>query len=242
MISVFIATRIKLYREGLALALQHAWGLHIAGTAAGPLEFGPELATHPHPVLLLDVATAAGLAALAQTRAAYPGLRVVALGVTESTSEILMCAEAGASGYVTRDASISELVTAIKGAACDELACPPQIASALMRRVARLAAERRQKPVTDRLSSREVEVAMLIARGLSNKQIATQLCITVATVKNHVHNILDKLDVKGRSEAAAWIRAQQGADYDGTLVTFGHVPRSGQRVPAHARSNQGRPA
>ena len=125
MISVFIATGIKLYREGLAVALQNTCGLHIAGTAAEPLEFGPALA------LLTRIRCcywtwppAAGLAALAQALAAYPGLHVVALGVTETTSEILMCAEAGASGYVTRDASISELVTAIEGASRDELACP----------------------------------------------------------------------------------------------------------------------
>ena len=107
-----------------------------------------------------------------------------------------------------------------------------------MRRVARLAAERRQKPVTDRLSPREIEVTLLIARGLSNKQIATQLSITVATVKNHVHNILDKLEVKRRSEAAAWIRNQQGTDYDRTLVSLGQVrgQGSGSRATCPQRS------
>jgi len=224
MISVFIAAEIRLYREGLALALQHGWDLDIVDTAVEPFELGSALTTRPHSVLLLDVANTDGLAKLAQVLAAHPNLRVVALGVTESTSEILKCAEAGASGYVTRDDSIAELVTTIKSIARGELACPPQVAAALMRRVAVLAAQRRQKSVTDRLSRREIEVVTLIDRGLSNKQIAAQLFITLATVKNHVHNILAKLEVNRRSEAAAWIRSRQEARSDGPQVSFSQAP------------------
>jgi two-component system nitrate/nitrite response regulator NarL len=206
MISIFIAAAIKLYREGLALSLQQTSGFEVVATAAAPCQFGGALTAQPDAVLLLDVADADGGASLIQVLAASPGLRVVALGVRESAPEILDCAEAGASGYVTRDGSLAELITAIESVARDELTCPPRIAGALIHRVATLAAESRQHAVSARLSRREMEIITLIERGLSNKEIARQLFIALATVKNHVHNILDKLEVHGRDEAAAWMR------------------------------------
>jgi DNA-binding NarL/FixJ family response regulator len=129
-----------------------------------------------------------------------------------NAADIIVCAEAGASGYVTREGSLADLVTAINSAAQDELACSPKIAAALIRRVATLAAAHRDDAVGARLSRREIEIVSLIDRGLTNKEIAGRLFIALATVKNHVHNVLDKLDVQGRDEAAAWIRRQRPGD------------------------------
>jgi two-component system nitrate/nitrite response regulator NarL len=205
---VFIVTAVTLYRDGLTLALHGTPGLRVCGAAAGPFEFGSALATAERPVLLLDVATVAGPQAVGEIQQAYPRVRVMALGLAEITTEIVTWIEAGAAGYLTREQSLGELVAAIASLARDEVACPPQVAAALMRRVATLAAERRRVWANDLLSPRELEVVTLIDRGLSNKQIAAQLFITLATVKNHVHKILEKLDVHARAEAAAYLRGR----------------------------------
>lgn len=209
MTSVFIVAGVRLYREGLAQALQQSGAVRIVGTAPEPCQVAQAVARHPGVVLLLDVADGDAAGCLAQVRQSSPGLRVVVLGVSESPTDILTCAEGGAAGYVTRDGSLADLVTAVENAARDELACSPKIAGALLHRVAALAADRRVDAACVRLSRREIEIAGLIAQGLTNREIARQLFIALATVKNHVHNILDKLDVRGRDEAAAWIRQQR---------------------------------
>lgn len=209
MIDVFVVAAVRLYREGLTQALGERNGIRIAGSAAEPCEVAVAIAAHPGAVLVLDVAGGDGAAPLADVLLANPGLRVVVLGVSERPPDILLCAEAGASGYVTRDGSLADLVLAIESVARDELTCPPEIAGALIHRVATLAAAHRHEAVSGRLSRREIEIVGLIDRGLTNKEIAGRLFIALATVKNHVHNILDKLDVQGRDEAAAWIRHQR---------------------------------
>jgi DNA-binding NarL/FixJ family response regulator len=205
--AVYIAAAVKLYREGLALALRQAGNLQVAGAAAGPFEFEPALRVAHPSVLLLDAAVVGRPEELGCVLETYPGIRVMMLGLSEVTAEILDWIEAGAAGYMTHRHSIVDLIAAIDGVVRDELSCPPQLVAALMRRVTVLAAQRRQEWAGDLLSPREIEVVTLIDRGLSNKQIAAQLFITLATVKNHVHNILDKLDVRARGEAAAYLRS-----------------------------------
>lgn len=88
----------------------------------------------------------------------------------------------------------------------EEMPCPPRIGAALFCRVQSLSAEVRTTNLEAHLSRREIEIVELISVGLSNKEIANRLSITLPTVKNHVHSILAKLDVRTRIEAAAWIR------------------------------------
>jgi DNA-binding NarL/FixJ family response regulator len=209
MISVFVVADTKLYRQGLALALEHAGGLQVVATAAQASEILSDMASRPDAVLLLDVATADGVTALARLPTGVGSLRVVALGMGESIAEIMAFVEAGASGYVTREGSIAELVSTIENVANGEFRCSPRIVAALIERVATLAAERGRAHVEMRLSRREIEIVDLLGHGLSNKEIASRLFITIATVKNHVHSILSKLGVRGRAEAAAWIRRQR---------------------------------
>jgi DNA-binding NarL/FixJ family response regulator len=118
---------------------------------------------------------------------------------------------------VSREGSLEDLISALDSVSRGELLCPPRIAAGLRRRVAALAAARAPVGPRGHLTRREAEVAGLIDAGLSNKQIAQRLCIEVPTVKNHVHNILEKLQVHRRGEAAAMLRhdaivAPQGSD------------------------------
>ena len=114
--------------------------------------------------------------------------------------------EAGAAGYLTRDASLRDLFAALSSAVRDEVLCSPRIVASLARRLARLAEQHATRPTPASLTAREAEVVGLLDAGLSNKEIATRLCIELPTVKNHVHHILEKLHVNRRGEAAARLR------------------------------------
>jgi len=209
-IELFIVTDIRLYREGLAQALERADSFRVVGAAPRIAQLDAEMQVRGRAVLLFDVKSFDGDATLEAVLTANPNMRAVALGVTESEPEIIAWAEAGASGYVTQDGSVAELVATIEAVARDELTCSPRITAALMHRVATLATEQRvvMQPQAQ-LSRRELEILYLVEDGLSNQEIAHRLFITLATVKNHVHNILDKLHMRTRMEAAAWARKQR---------------------------------
>jgi two-component system nitrate/nitrite response regulator NarL len=208
-IGVTVAAEIRLYREGLAVALRAEQRLDVTGTAS-TAEEALALARELRPdVALVDVSMRDGLAAIhaISRREAIP---VVALAVPHQEPDVLACVEAGAAGYVTRDATIADLVAAVESVAQGETLCSPRMVALMLRRLAALAADGRTTLPTARLTSRELEIVELIDVGLSNKEIAARLSIGVSTVKNHVHSILEKLSVRRRAEAAARMRASPG--------------------------------
>jgi DNA-binding NarL/FixJ family response regulator len=105
-----------------------------------------------------------------------------------------------------RDGSLDDLVAIVQSVARGETLCSPRVAAILFKQVAVLASERQSRILSVHLTTREREIVDLIDRGLSNKQISHQLSVEVRTVKTHVHNILEKLQVHRRGEAAAWVR------------------------------------
>jgi two-component system, NarL family, nitrate/nitrite response regulator NarL len=205
---VLIIADIRLFRDGLALMLGQQHGLELAGAVADSREAEEYLRSGGVDVVLLDMAGPESEFAIRRLTSAHPQTPVVALGVPEDERHVIACAEAGAAGYVPREGSVADLAAAVRGAAASELICSPRVAAGLMRRIGALSAERGHEPGarTRRLTSREAEILGLIGEGLSNKEIARRLCIELATVKNHVHNILDKLQVRRRSEAVARAR------------------------------------
>lgn len=140
---------------------------------------------------------------------ANPSTKVLALGLTEEKQRVLRYVEAGATGYVLKDDSFEDLIETVRAARDGKVFVSPQIAAALMERLSNLARlfSDVENSVTDPtgLTSRELEVLELIGRGRTNQQIAEELVIELGTVKNHVHNILDKLNVSSRGEAAAYL-------------------------------------
>ncbi|MDQ6610862.1 MAG: response regulator transcription factor, partial [Gemmatimonadota bacterium] len=151
-------------------------------------------------------------------------VRVVAVAVADEGPDIVACAEAGLSGFVPRDGSLADTVAAIMDATQNELRCSPRISAVLFKRLSTPAVA---NDSSDTLTPRESEVVALIDRGLSNKQIAGRLQISEATVKNHVHNILEKLHVERRSEAAAQVRSQRTVK---TPLTLRRVAASSTNV------------
>jgi DNA-binding NarL/FixJ family response regulator len=129
------------------------------------------------------------------------------LASPDTEGQLIACAHAGVLNFVTREDSIADLALTIRSAACGESRISPETAGAVL---GRLAGEAARGPMRDeqRLTPREVEVMELIERGLSNKEIAQQLSVALSTVKQHVHHILEKLDVTRRGEAVA--RLQRG--------------------------------
>lgn len=210
MTSVLIVAEIRLYREGLADMLRAEPGIELVGVAAGVDQAVRALHEQRPDVVLLDVAVSENAWLVRALVAAVPGTRVVALAVPEVEQDVLACAEAGVAGYVTREGSIEDVVAAVQAVARGEVLCSPRMAASLFQRVATLALERSPASIETRLTGRELEILDLIDQGLSNKEIARRLTIELSTVKNHVHNILDKLNVSRRAEAAARARAERG--------------------------------
>ena len=159
---------------------------------------------HPD-VVLLNVTCPDVLETYAAMRAFVSDLQVIAMGVGESEQEILACAEAGVVGFLPRNATCDDLARTLTKVARGEAVCSQSVTGALLRRVSNEAHQR--SVTTDHLTPREREVLVLIEQGLSNKQIAQRLGIEVRTVKNHVHNLLEKLRVQRRGEAAARLRS-----------------------------------
>jgi DNA-binding NarL/FixJ family response regulator len=201
-IRVFVLSPVRIYREGLARVLAEEPGLRIVGSAASLGAAEPVLDDARAGVVLLDISTDASLVALRRL-GRREGLRVVVLGMLEAEEEILAVAEAGIAGFVAREGSVGELVETIGQAARGEFSCPPRVAAGLLRRVAVLAAGGQGSQAAPRLTMREHEIVRLIEQGLANKEIARRLGIQLATVKNHVHNILEKLGVERRADVAA---------------------------------------
>ncbi len=211
-IRLLIIDDTRLYREGLTAVLdREEWVATTRATADADGAFH-ELDVFQPDVVLLNMATAGSAAILDTLVRIAPAVRVVALGVPDNEAEVVACAEAGVAGYLLRCQSLADLVAVVQSVARGETLCTPRTAAALLRRVATLAAERRWPTESARLTAREREILDLIDQGLSNKEVARRLCIEVRTVKNHVHNILDKLNVHRRGEAAALMRAARAAE------------------------------
>jgi DNA-binding NarL/FixJ family response regulator len=138
-----------------------------------------------------------------------PSTKVLAFGLTEEKRRVLRYVEAGATGYVLRDDSLQDLIQTVRAAQDGKVFISPEIAAAMMQRLSDLAQMfsdvENSAADTAGLTPRELEVLELIGQRMTNQQIAERLVIEVGTVKNHVHSILEKLNVSSRGEAAAYL-------------------------------------
>jgi two-component system nitrate/nitrite response regulator NarL len=197
-----VASGVRIYREILASMLDADGRARVvarAGDWGACVDAASELAPD---AILLDLALAPRLD---DVRSLAPAT-VVALAV-DGADEVLACGEAGACGYVTVDDTVAQAVERILAAVRGEVDAAPDVAARLLARVGELHAA--LPPRVDGLTRREREIAELLGAGLSNKEIAARLHIEVATVKNHVHNIIGKSGAGDRRDAAERIRSAQ---------------------------------
>jgi len=214
-LGVLVASEVKLFQDGIAALLDHADCVRIVGTTS--LRHALANVAQLHPDIVLFDATRPGNLEHARALTDWtPAPKVVAFGVGETATELLALAAAGVAGYVRNDAAPDDVVRVVLSAMRGELVCSPRAAATLYNHLALLSRDSCDESSSSSLSKRELQIAVLLDRGLSNKEIARALGIQATTVKNHVHNILDKLNVRRRGEAAARLRSvlrRRSAEY-----------------------------
>lgn len=209
-IRVLIVTDVSLFREGLGHVLAGHAGVEVVASATAGDDVLAVVARQRPDVVLVDATTVRASELVPHVTNAHPGAKVVAFAVAqEDEDEVLACAEAGVAGFVARNAAVEELVKVLRSAVRGEMRCPPQVTAMVFRQVARLAVFRSVTSHESTLTHREVEVVSLLDGGLTNKEIASRLGIGVTTVKNHVHNILEKLHVRRRGDVAGFVRSRE---------------------------------
>jgi DNA-binding NarL/FixJ family response regulator len=203
-IRILLADDQPLFREGLRTLLSVQADFEVVGEA-GNGEEAIRLARLLHPsVVLMDLQMPLldGVAATRRLRAEMPECRVIVLTTFDDDEKVFDGLRAGAAGYLLKDAPSEKLAEAIRVAARGESFLQPSVAAKVVAEFARLTANAVAQPLVEPLSSREREVLRLIASGASNREIADALFLAEGTVKNHVTNILGKLGVRDRTQAA----------------------------------------
>jgi NarL family two-component system response regulator LiaR len=204
-ISIMVVDDQRLMRQMLMQSLNMEDDLEVVGEA-GDGEQALRVARHALPdVILMDIEMPEmdGISATRHLKREMPNVVIVILTVFDDDNKLFNAVKAGARGYVLKDATPPDIADAVRRAYRGEGVLPPQFVSRVMNEFARVSAQKESlAQLFATLSDREVEVLKLIAEGLSNRQIAERLFISEKTVKNHVSNILDKLHVNDRTEAA----------------------------------------
>lgn len=210
-IRLLIVDDQTLFRESLGLLLAAQPGLAVVGEAANGEEALRQVAALAPDVVLMDLRMPilGGVAATRRIRADYPASRVIVLTTFDDDEDVFEALRAGAVGYLLKDVSGERLVEAVHAAARGESTLQPAVAAKVVAEFARLATPARPAapPLVEPLSDRELEVVRLLAGGASNREIAARLFIAEGTVKNHLTNILGKLGVRDRTQAA--LRARE---------------------------------
>ena len=203
-ISVFIVSNVRLHREGLVALLRECPSIKVLG-ADSVQETQNVLRTTATDVALIDAPSPGDSDLIGALRKICARVRILAVGIRENASEVLACAAAGIDGYVPMDAALGDMVTAIEGVVRGELTCSPKVAASLYHWIGFSSAA-----AASPLTTRELQVAELMNRGCPTKEIAWRLGVQPSTAKNHVRNILHKLQVHRRGQAVAKLRALIG--------------------------------
>jgi len=207
-LGALIVSEVRFLRESLAEILQRAPGLRVCGQSETAAQALASAATLRPEIVLLDVAFPDGTLLAARLGAASPATSVVVLAVVETEANVLAWAEAGIAGYVPNTASVNDLALLIGQISRGEQSCPSRIAGSLLRRVAAGVPAAATAPLpASPLTPRENEILGLVGEGLSNKDIARRLGISLGTTKSHVHNLLAKLSVPRRTAAMTRVHA-----------------------------------
>lgn len=213
---IAVVHRDGLYRDCLRRCLAQAESISVVHCASGLDHETWEIVGSCGPDLLLleyGLCRQQGFCQPAKGGcAASPAMKVIVVGVPNREEDILACIEGeGAAGYLSVDSTLSDLMNNINAVMNGETLCSPRVASLAFDRVSTLTRriEHGRAGERTRLTRREAEIVSLIDAGLSNKEIAVRLNIEVSTVKNHVHNILDKLQLHNRYSAVKQIKEQR---------------------------------
>ena len=207
--AIVLVSRVRALREGLCAQLVASG--HKRPVLVSDMERASWVGLSETPrVLFVSSEAGEGIRFVEEFRSMHSSTSVGVLAVNNTDGEFLSWARAGISGYVEPDASVDDIVSTIARLADGEIVYPARLSALLLHHFSNRSATAADFESVKGLTRRELEVIKLLADGRANKQIARALVITNATVKNHVHSILEKLDVRSRGEAAAYFHRLAG--------------------------------
>jgi DNA-binding NarL/FixJ family response regulator len=210
-VQVFILAENRLLREALTRILSKKSDIRVVGASAFSPDVVAQISGAGPDVLLSDSAAVAlsDLRLISEVRTAIPGLKVVMIGMDADRDTFLRAVEDGIVGFVLKDASAMEVAAAVRSVANQEAVCPPGLCMALFERVANQNQSHAPSFAIRHslgLTRREQQLVQMISRGLTNKEIASQLNLSEQTVKNHIHRMLRKLGAADRLGAVELCR------------------------------------
>ena len=203
MINVILISDIKIYCEGLSQVLSSTESLNVTG-AVNNIDAAMSLIQNSPPDVVVQDMTMTDSCSLVQHISCMnSAIKIIALAVPYDESNIIKCAEAGITSYVPREASLDDLIAAVIGAVKGECFCPPKIAALLFSKIQHLTRRAKETCLPDSRQEHDIHITDLTRR---EKQILNLMADGVSTVKNHVHNILVKLEVQSRAQAASLLQ------------------------------------
>lgn len=205
---VMVADDHALFRRGLQMVLEQEEDLELVGEASDGAEAVAKAQELMPDVILMDVRMPkrSGIEATGQIKDLLPHVKILMLTISDEEADLYEAIKAGASGYLLKEIPIEEVADAIRSVWAGQSRISPSMASKLLNEFAAMSkatGERPQVPAP-RLTDREMEVLKLVAKGMNNRDIAKQLYISENTVKNHIRNILEKLQLHSRMEAVVY--------------------------------------
>jgi len=208
-IRVLVVDDHALFRRGLEMVLAQESDIEVVGEAGDAVAAVERAAALLPDVVLLDVRMpkGSGIEACVEIKEVAPSARIIMLTISDEEADLYEAIKAGATGYLLKEISIDEVSSAVRAVHDGQSLISPAMASKLLTEFALMAKrsnERIEQVPTPRLTERELEVLKLVARGLNNRDIARELFISENTVKNHIRNILEKLQLHSRMEAVVY--------------------------------------
>ena len=204
--NIIVLTPVRLLGDGLAACFSSRPDMQAIAVVNDLASLRETLSTTETHVVLIDVTQGVDLFDVRAIAYDWPDVPLVALGLNEQRQEVIRCGRAGFAGYVARDASIDALCNSLVEIVAGRLACPPEISGGLLRALFHRESSSEGSEVDLGLTRRESEVLEFLGRGFSNKEIGNELCLSVATVKHHVHHVLEKLKLERRAQAMRRVR------------------------------------
>jgi DNA-binding NarL/FixJ family response regulator len=207
-IRVLVVDDHALFRRGLQMVLEQEPDIEVVGEASDGSEAVEKSADTLPDIVLMDVRMPkrGGIDACTAIHETVPSAKIIMLTISDEEADLYDAIKAGAMGYLLKEISIEEVASAIRAVHGGQSLISPSMASKLLTEFASMIkkTDDRQQVPTPRLTDREMEVLKLVAKGLNNRDIAKQLFISENTVKNHIRNILEKLQLHSRMEAVVY--------------------------------------